>query len=74
MKYWKNGFSVTDVVAVLTDSADPKQYIKKMRSRDPELNARWGTICNVSTCSGNSGSLFLPGTLTVLRRKPGPRA
>ncbi len=22
-------FSVTDVVAVLTDSADPKQYIKK---------------------------------------------
>ena len=33
-------FSVVDVVAVLTDSADPKQYIKKMRSRDPELNSR----------------------------------
>lgn len=30
-------FSVVDVVAVLTDSVDPKQYIKKMRSRDPEL-------------------------------------
>lgn len=29
-------FSVTDVIAILTDSADPKQYIKKMRSRDPE--------------------------------------
>ena len=38
-------FSVTDIVAALTDSVDPKQYIKKMRSRDPELNARWGTIC-----------------------------
>ena len=38
-------FSVVDVVAVLTESADPKQYIKKMRSRDPELNSRWGTIC-----------------------------
>ena len=38
-------FSVVDVVGVLTDSADPKQYIKKMRSRDPELNAKWGTIC-----------------------------
>ena len=38
-------FSVTDVIAVLTDSADPKQYIKKMRSRDSELDARWGTIC-----------------------------
>ena len=35
-------FSVVDVVAVLTDSADPKQYIKKMRSRDQELNASWG--------------------------------
>lgn len=30
-------FSVSDVVQALTDSADPKQYIKKMRSRDPEL-------------------------------------
>lgn len=38
-------FSVVDVVAVLTDSADPKQYIKKMRTRDPELNNKWGTIC-----------------------------
>ncbi|MDR2672287.1 MAG: Bro-N domain-containing protein [Coriobacteriales bacterium] len=38
-------FSVSDVVAVLTDSADVKQYIKKMRSRDVELNSKWGTIC-----------------------------
>ena len=27
-------FSVVDVVAVLTESKDPKQYIKRMRSRD----------------------------------------
>jgi DNA-damage-inducible protein D len=38
-------FSVSDVVEALTDSADPKQYIKKMRQRDPELNSYWGTIC-----------------------------
>jgi hypothetical protein len=38
-------FSVSDVVAVLTDSVDVKQYIKKMRSRDPELHLKWGTIC-----------------------------
>ena len=38
-------FSITDVVAVLTDSADTKQYIKKMRQRDPELNSYWGTNC-----------------------------
>ena len=45
---WFNGewwFSVSDVVEALTDSADVKQYIKKMRSRDPELNSYWGTIC-----------------------------
>jgi len=38
-------FSVVDIVAALTDSTDPKQYIKKMRRRDPELDAYWGTVC-----------------------------
>ena len=38
-------FSVADVVAVLSDSVDPRQYIKKMRQRDPELDSNWGTIC-----------------------------
>lgn len=38
-------FSVFDIIAVLVDSADPKQYIKKMRSRDPILDANWGTLC-----------------------------
>ena len=38
-------FSVTDIVQVLTDSADVKQYIKRMRARDSELNSKWGTIC-----------------------------
>ncbi len=38
-------FSVADIVEVLTDSADVKQYIKKIRSRDSELNTYWGTIC-----------------------------
>ena len=38
-------FSVQDVVAVLSESTDPKQYIKKMRARDPQLSANWGTIC-----------------------------
>ena len=38
-------FSVQDVIEILTESADVKQYVKKMRTRDPELNAYWGTIC-----------------------------
>ena len=38
-------FSVVDVVEALTDSSDPKQYIKRLRSRDEGLNSNWGTIC-----------------------------
>ena len=38
-------FSVADVIGILTESSDPKQYIKKMRQRDPQLNLNWGTIC-----------------------------
>ena len=38
-------FSVVDIVEVLTESVDPKQYVKRMRSRDNELNNNWGTIC-----------------------------
>ena len=30
-------FCVVDVVEALTDSKDPKDYIKKMKKRDPEL-------------------------------------
>lgn len=38
-------FSVQDVVEVLTETVDAKDYIKKMRKRDPQLNLNWGTIC-----------------------------
>jgi len=38
-------FSVQDIVEILSESKDVKQYIKKMRTRNPELNAKWGTIC-----------------------------
>lgn len=40
-------FSIVDVVAVLTDSADPKQYIKRVKAREAELNANRGTICTL---------------------------
>jgi prophage antirepressor-like protein len=32
-------FAIVDVVAVLTDSVNPADYLKKMRKRDPELNS-----------------------------------
>jgi len=31
-------FVITDVVAILTDSVDPSQYLKRMRKRDAQLN------------------------------------
>ena len=37
-------FSVKDVVSVLTDTANAKDYISKMRRRDPELSEGWGQI------------------------------
>lgn len=38
-------FSVADVVEALTDSNDVRQYVKRMRQRDSELDSYWGTIC-----------------------------
>ena len=38
-------FAVSDIVQVLTDSVNPRDYIKKMLRRDPELKSKWGTIC-----------------------------
>jgi prophage antirepressor-like protein len=37
-------FSVADVIGVLTESTDVRQYVKKMRQRDPQ-DSYLGTIC-----------------------------
>lgn len=73
-------FSVVDVVAILTDSADPKQYIKKMRSRDPELSANWGTICTPVEMTGMDGkrrkiqAATTRGILRIIQSIPSPKA
>ena len=38
-------FSVVDIVAVLTESANPTDYLKKLRKRDAELAVYIGTNC-----------------------------
>lgn len=38
-------FSVADVVETLTNTVDVRDYIKKTRKRDKELNSYWGTNC-----------------------------
>ena len=37
-------FAVEDVIGVLIDSKDPKQYVKRMKLRDPELAKGWVQI------------------------------
>ncbi len=37
-------FVVEDVIEVLTESRDPKQYVKRMKLRDPELSKGWVQI------------------------------
>lgn len=73
-------FSVVDVVEVLTDSADPKQYIKKMRARDPELNLRWGTICTLTKMTASDGKNYrtqaadMEGIFRIIQSIPSPKA
>ena len=38
-------FSVIDIIAVLTDSVNPTDYLKKIRKRDESLNSYLGTNC-----------------------------
>lgn len=73
-------FSVVDVVEALTDSADPKQYIKKMRSRDSELNGNWGTICTPVEMIAADGkrrkvqAADTRGILRLIQSIPSPKA
>ena len=73
-------FAVVDVVAVLTDSADAKQYIKKMRSRDPVLDANWGTTCTLLPLVAADGKLRASncanteGLFRIIQSIPSPQA
>lgn len=73
-------FSVQDVVAVLSESTDPKQYIKKMRTRDPQLSANWGTICTPVQMLAADGkqrkvqAANTEGILRIIQSIPSPKA
>ena len=50
-------FSVVDVVAVLTDSVNPTDYLKKLRKRDEQLGAYLGTNCPQVAMRTTTGKL-----------------
>ena len=73
-------FSVNDIVEVLTESKDVKQYIKRMRSRDPELNSSWGTICTPTRMRAADGKFYktqaatMKGILRIVQSIPSKKA
>ncbi|MBK1685136.1 BRO-N domain-containing protein [Rhodoferax fermentans] len=82
-RVWHNSewwFSVVDVVGVLTDSADPRQYMKKMRSRDPSLDANWGTTCTPLALKASDGKMRetncanTEGLFRIIQSIPSPKA
>jgi hypothetical protein len=72
-------FSLVDIVGALTDSANPTDYLKKMRKRDPELNAYIGTICpQVAMLTNGKSRKTLAGNVEhifrLIQAIPSPKA
>ena len=73
-------FSVVDVVDVLTDSANPTDYLKKMRKRDELLGTYIGTNCPqvaMMTPSGKKRKTLAANTeqiLRIIQSIPSPKA
>lgn len=73
-------FSVQDVVEVLTDSTDVRQYIKRLRQRDVSLNFNWGTICTPVEMIAVDGkkrkiqAANVKGLLRIIQSIPSPKA
>ena len=73
-------FSIADVVEFLTDSVDVKQYIKRMRQRDPLLKRNWGTICTPVAMIAADGrrrsvqAADVKGLFRIIQSIPSPKA
>jgi prophage antirepressor-like protein len=72
-------FVVEDVISILTDSNDPKQYVKRMRKRDIELALGWVQIVPtllVETAGGKQkmGCANTKGLLRIIQSIPSPKA
>ena len=72
-------FVVEDIILILTDSNDPKQYIKRMRQRDEELAKGWVQFVPtlwVETAGGRQrmGCANAKGLLRIIQSIPSPKA
>lgn len=79
---WKDNdwyFCVEDIVYALTDSSNPKEYIKKLRQRDEELKKGWGQIVHTLQFETKGGKQFMnsantKGILRIIQSIPSKKA
>ena len=72
-------FVIADVVQVLTDTANPTDYIKKMRKRDELLSQGWGQFVTPLAVDTPGGKQKLncanaQGLLRIIQSIPSPKA
>ena len=72
-------FSIKDVILILAEAKDPKDYLSKMRRREPELSKGWGQIVHplvVRTPGGPQKENFanLEGMFRIIQSIPSKKA
>ncbi len=72
-------FSLVDIIAALTESTNPTDYLKKLRKRDTELNSYLGTNCpQVAMLSNGKNRKVLAGSaehiFRLIQSIPSPKA
>ena len=72
-------FVIEDVVLALIDSNDSKQYIQRMRLRDPELSKGWVQIVHTLLMETSGGKQKMncadtEGVFRIIQSIPSPKA
>ena len=72
-------FVINDIVEVLTDTPNAKDYIRKMRIRDEELSEGWGQIVTPLSIETTGGMQKLncantEGVFRIIQSIPSPKA
>src|SRR3989304_4658968 len=72
-------FVIEDVISVLTDSRDSKQYIQRLKQRDEELNKGWVQIVHTLEIGTRGGKQKMicadtEGIFRIIQSIPSPKA
>ena len=71
-------FVIEDVVAVLSESSNPKNYVRDMRRRDQELSKGWGQIAHTLAVQTEGGTQRMNCASTegicIIQSIPSPKA